>query len=906
MIRMIQSNSIQTAKSYFSESFSKGHYYLDDQELEGTFHGKLLPRLGLTSDVTKDDFYALCENKNPKNLQQLTPRTHCNRRVGYDINFHCPKSVSIIHAFCKDKHILDIFQLSVQDTMHEIEKDVATRIRKNGQYDDRNTGEMVWAEFIHQTARPSKSHAPDPHLHAHCYVFNVTYDSIEKRMKAGQFGNIKRDMPYYQAKFHKIMSDRFIEAGYQIRRSKSSFEIVGVPQTVIDHFSKRTNEIGQFAAENGITSAKDLDGLGARTRSKKQKDRSMSELRNEWKSQILDFEAANNLGKKDDNSIPIRKKKPLLQHLGDDKACSKRCIDHAVMHCFERASVTPRRIVLAESYRHAIGNSEASAYAIDKAFENDNRLIHLKEFGREMVTTQEVITEEQRMVSLAQEGKDAVAPIYINAPTLELEGQQQEAVLNILTNSNRVSIIRGAAGSGKTTLMAEAVSKITETGKTVTVIAPTAQASRSVLRDEGFKDAETVAKFLIDPELQEKTKNQVLWIDEAGLLGTRDMTRLLEIAKKVNARVILGGDTQQHASVVRGDALRILCTLGGIQPLEVNRIFRQKIENYRLAVQDLSSGLVKSGFDKLDGIGFITEINPTEPNRQLVEDYVSALKKSRSALVISPTHKQGEKVTQEIRKAMRKEKMIGQQETSVNHLSGLNLTEAQKSDWRNYTSGQVIQFNQNINGFRKGTRWVIHDMAEGELMLQNPDGRIIPLHLSRSNCFEVYDRSEIMLSVGDSVQVTRNGFDEDKSRLNNGQTLVVKKIPKTKAIVLVNTISKKKYRLDREFGHINHAHVITSHAAQGKTVDEVFISQPASTFAATDAKQFYVSVSRGRYAAHIYTDDKDELLFHASEMGDRKSALELMHENGEEIGFIRSKIPSIIQDRPKGKSHEID
>lgn len=906
MIRMIQSNSIQTAKSYFSESFSKGNYYLDDQELDGTFHGKLLPRLGLGSEVTKDAFYALCENKSPTNLQQLSPRTHSNRRVGYDINFHCPKSVSIIHAFSKDTHILDIFQRSVQETMHEIEKDVATRIRMNGQYDDRNTGEMVWAEFIHQTARPTKSHDPDPHLHAHCFAFNVTYDSIEKRMKAGQFGNIKRDMPYYQARFHKIMSDRFIEAGYQIRRSKSSFEIFGVPKTVIDHFSKRTNEIGQFAAENGITSAKDLDGLGARTRSKKQKDRSMTELRKEWKAQILDYKAKNGFGAKHDYSIPIRKKKPLFQHLGVDKAGAKRCIAHGVMHCFERASVVPRRIVLAESYRHAIGNSETSAYAVDKAYEKDNRLIHLKESGREMVTTQEVIREEQRMVSLAQEGKGAVEPIYSHAPTLELDCQQQEAVLNILTNSNRVSIIRGAAGSGKTTLMQEAVSKITETGKKVTVLAPTAQASRSVLRDEGFKDAETVAKFLIDPELQAETKNQVLWIDEAGLLGTRDMTRLLEIAKKMNARVILGGDTQQHASVVRGDALRILSTLGGIQSLEVNRIFRQKVENYRLAVQDLSSGMVKSGFDKLDSIGFITEVNPMEPNRQLVEDYVSALKKGKSALVISPTHKQGENVTEEIRKAMRKEKMIGQQETSVNRLSGLNLTEAQRSDWRNYSSGQVIQFNQNLKGFRKGSRWVIHDIAEGELMLQNPDGRIIPLSLSSTSCFEVYDRSEIRLSVGDRVQVTRNGFDEDKSRLNNGQTLTVKTITKTKAIVCVNTISKKKYRLDREFGHINHAHVITSHAAQGKTVDEVFISQPASTFAATDAKQFYVSVSRGRYAAHIYTDDKDELLFHASEMGDRKSALELMLENGEEIGFIHSKIPAIIRERSKEKSHELD
>src|SRR5690606_34565586 len=102
-------------------------------------------------------------------------------------------------------------------------------------------------------------------------VFNATWDDVEKEFKAGQFGDIKRDMPYYQARFHKMLSDKLVESGYQIKRTKGSFEIVGVPKQVIDHFSKRTNEIGQIAAEKGITDAKELDGLGARTRSKKRR-----------------------------------------------------------------------------------------------------------------------------------------------------------------------------------------------------------------------------------------------------------------------------------------------------------------------------------------------------------------------------------------------------------------------------------------------------------------------------------------------------------------------------------------------------------------------------------------------------------------------------------------------------------
>ena len=73
-----------------------------------------------------------------------------------------------------------------------------------------------------------------------------------------------------------------------------------------------------------------------------------------------------------------------------------------------------------------------------------------------------------------------------------------------------------------------------------------------------------------------------------------------------------------------------------------------------------------------------------------------------------------------------------------------------------------------------------------------------------------------------------------------------------------------------------YAHCITSHAAQGKTVDEVFIAQPASTFAATSLNQFYVSVSRARDRVHIYTDDTEGLMARAAEVGDRLSALELL------------------------------
>ena len=124
--------------------------------------------------------------------------------------------------------------------------------------------------------------------------------------------------------------------------------------------------------------------------------------------------------------------------------------------------------------------------------------------------------------------------------------------------------------------------------------------------------------------------------------------------------------------------------------------------------------------------------------------------------------------------------------------------------------------------------------------------------------------------------------------MNNGQSMEVVSISKkTGEITLRNPKSKATYKVDKDFGHLNHAYCVTSYASQGKTVDEVFISQPASTFPATDAKQFYVSVSRAREKAHIYTDDKTGLLEHAAELGDRQSAIELTSKKMKHHDYIQ-------------------
>ncbi len=192
--------------------YTTGDYYLEGQELAGHWRDDGAKRLGLAGEVNKEDWDALCNNRDPATGKTLTLRQNENRRVGYDFNFHVPKSVSVLYSVTKDDRILDAFRESVADTMREIETEAQTRVRKAGKNEKRVSGNIIYGEFVHLTSRPVDG-VPDPHLHAHCFVFNATRDSKEKAWKAIDISDFKRDAPYFEARFHSRMARRMCELG---------------------------------------------------------------------------------------------------------------------------------------------------------------------------------------------------------------------------------------------------------------------------------------------------------------------------------------------------------------------------------------------------------------------------------------------------------------------------------------------------------------------------------------------------------------------------------------------------------------------------------------------------------------------------------------------------------------------
>ena len=887
MLRMIKSMSPAGAKKYFTSSLEQADYYIEGQvqERQGQIKGQLAKRLGLTGPVTREVFFDLCDNINPQTKEPLTPRTKEERICGFDCNFHDPKSVSIAAIF--DERILEAHQSAVSETVEDIERDSVTRIRLGGVHKDRTTRNMIYSEFLHLTARPvDKDTPPDPHIHSHVYIWNCTYDEQENRIKALKWRDTVRDAPFYEKRFHKRLSDKLHDLGYETRRTDHSFEIVGIPKIAIDAMSKRTNHIGQVAKELGIKDDKRKSALGALTRSAKQKGLTMQQLKDHWIKELRSL----NVGKEGDAPIRFTPAKEI------EKQGPEEAIQHAIDHAFERASVMDERRLLRTAYNYALGHRGISLGDIDAALSCDPRLLRMKKGSRTLLTTQDVLAEEMRMIQLAKLGKGQLVPLYDETPYFEtLKGQQVDAAGHVLTTKDRISIVMGAAGTGKTTLMREMREKIEAARKQVYAFAPTTEAA-SVLREEGFQNADTVARLLVDKKLQQQLEGQVIVIDEAGLAGTTDMAKILAVANERNCRLVLCGDTRQCSSVLRGDALRVLNTVGGIEAAEVSKIHRQQDPRYRAAVQDLTEGKVKDAFDKLDAMGAIKTVDPlNNPHAELVNDYIAAVKRGRKSLVVSPTHKQGEEVTEAIRSKLREEKLIGKEETKVTRFVGRDLTDAQKKDSRNFVPGQVVRFHQHVKGgIKKGSSWTVKAVKGKDVEIEDKKGKTLNLPRNNAQHFDLYDKSEIGISKGDILRMTCGGYDESKRRLNNGMILEVASISKDGRVVLRNPISKAKYILGRDYGHFAHARVLTSVASQGKSVDEVFISQPASTFKATDLKNFYVSMSRGKLALYVYTDDKEGLFEHAAETGDRQSAIELVNSGYDNaISHQRQNTPVI-------------
>ena len=884
-------------QAYFMDRRRKGvadYYLIEEEQGIGYWGGRGANLLGLEGRLTESDFEALCHNQLPQRRDEsITKRNKPGRRVGWDITFNPPKSVSLLWTATRDDRILEALQRAAEETMTSMEPHAEARVRKRGADHNRPTGNAVYASFVHYTSRPTHDGAiPDPQLHCHAFLFNVTYDHEEGIWKALQNGAMRTRARYYEAVFHSKLSDRIHRLGYPIeRRGEAHWEIATVTRRLIERFSSRTRQILAMAKELNLTNPASIAELGAKTRAKKARDITLEQLHEHWAEKLTEDEIAA-IADADGGE-------------GSPPITPDRALTHGIAHCFERESVVEDWRIKEAALRFAMGS--VTPEQIDAAFDSVAWLTHTDDERRVWVTTQEVLDEEQWLIQHARAGRGTCLPLgdpdrvipprRVGHQIVHLNAEQQAAVRHIWSSFDRIIAIRGVAGVGKTTLLQEAMRGMS---KKIVALAPSAEASRGVLRDAGFADADTIQMFLSNETMQKKARDQVILVDEASLVGTRTMIRLAKLAEKLNARILLVGDSRQHHAVERGDALRVLEKYGGIVPAEVSYILRQR-GIYKEAVQRLSRGEVDKGLAKLAAMDAIREIaDPDERYGQLAKDYVEAVNRGKSALVVSPTHAEGRTVTDAIRQQLKDLKILdANHRREVTYQRDTQWSDAQKANPAMYEPGQTVWFNTSVKGFQAGTRATVVAQNGKHVYVLDHKGRQKTLPLGRVGRFSVHRPETIELCRNDLVrcvtntqslrQATPTGMKARK--MNNGTLYRVKGFAKRTGNVILEPThgSGRAFEVKPDFGHLAHGYCHTSHAAQGRTVDEVFIAQSSETGKAASLEQFYVSVSRGKERVRVYTDDRSQMREAIRRSGARDSAIEVAEKTGREIRLDKAR-----------------
>src|SRR5580700_9830246 len=191
--------------------------------------------------------------------------------------------------------------------------------------------------------------------------------------------------------------------------------------------------------------------------------------------------------------------------------------------------------------------------------------------------------------------------------------------------------VSGIAGAGKSHLLKQ-VERAVSVGQSVAILSPT-DASVKDLRKTGFQ-ARTFQGFQLRPECAD-----LLVIDEASMLSVPQMLWLVKHARENDSRVLLVGDSAQHRSVERGDALRILEQSGTVRYVELLQTQRQRVPALKAVIEDLKAGRLENGWDKLERHGVIKEVTDGEALRErAVEQHLEALRAGKTSLMIAPRH----------------------------------------------------------------------------------------------------------------------------------------------------------------------------------------------------------------------------------------------------------------------------
>lgn len=614
---MLSIAKVALGQQHYYLELGREDYYLEGGEPPGGWWGRGAKLLDLEGNVTKEALSNLFDGFSPDGSKRLVQLPKGQDRVpSWDCTFSAPKSVSLLWALSSPE-VRDTVQRAhdraVRAALGYLEQEAGfTRRGAEGERVERSV--LAFAVFAHGTSR-----LQDPQLHSHALCLNVSLrddgttgtirslDLYRHKMAAGSL---------YRAELASLLQ---AELGVELRRTEAAFEVDGIDEELIEHYSKRRAEIVEALEASGLSGPKAAEALALETRQVKGHT-SRDVLFPRWRN-----EAALSFGFTEEKLLGLldrSKKPPQFDHFRTVLAESMRELAEADGVFSERAllaAVAQKAAHLGlsagdilEQVRVVLGTEEAPLLRPGVEGNLYTTREHAEREREFLAAAERSIGREHPVVS-----EKTLAGVLSSKPFRTLTAEQTGALRHITARPGSIQVIEGYAGTGKTYLLNAARQVWEKEGYTVLGAAVAGRAARELEAGSGIKSM-SVAKLLsrLEPNASpvkhhakqllraaqgKKTfqlpreklgAKHVLVLDEAGMLSTKDLGRLLAHVERAGAKLVLVGDRHQLPSIEAGGGFAFLADRLGAATL--TNITRQRRPWMRQAVLHFRDGDARS------------------------------------------------------------------------------------------------------------------------------------------------------------------------------------------------------------------------------------------------------------------------------------------------------------------------
>jgi len=466
--------------------------------------------------------------------------------------------------------------------------------------------------------------------------------------------------------------------------------------------------------------------------------------------------------------------------------------------------------------------------------------------GEDRFLTKEVYAMECACLKIQKQGEGALEPMVSSNSVLDeikehkyFTTAQKQAILLIASSSDRINLVQGIAGSGKTSMLKEVKRLARDAGFELLGVTNMASAKNNLqtktkeLETAGLVDAgipsRTLASFLNEATKilnsnhilakQIYPKNTLFILDEASLVSIRDMFTFNYIVEKLEARATILGDNKQLPSIEASHSFRLLLGTSNSKVV-MNINTRLKTKEALQLMQDIYAARIDDAFDKL--LNNLIEIpNRAERLQAMANYYLAASKTERAEIMpMLPLNKDRVEFNNLVRAGLKKEGTLTGVEIHSPILVAKDLTSPETSYSLSFEVNDLVKFNHTIKrlGINKGDLLVVTGHQDRQVLLLDQNSNNISWDPTRfatyfKGAVEVYTKEIRFVMAGDLIRWTRN--DEERGIVNS-ETAEVINVKQQIATVKLNNGKVLDLDLSKPINqHWDHAYGSTVHVVQG-------------------------------------------------------------------------------------------